>query len=120
MPDILHCEAPTAPSEHKILKDKIKHLEMKLRDDEESFKLLEKITEYRVTMYILDVVEWLGVHYNESPSYDVLNNSPYENIVLLNWISSTKEEKQWKLDSELEEYFGYSPTKKRRITYLNT
>ena len=118
MSDILHCEKPTILSENKILKDKIKYLEMKLRDDEESFKLLEKTTKYRVTMYILDVVEWLNEHYNESPSYDVLNNSPYENIILLNWISSTKEEKQRKLDSELEEYFtGPSPAKKRRITF---
>jgi hypothetical protein len=110
MSDIIRSEGPET-SKKKILEDKISYLEMLLQDDEDFFKVLETIVEERLDLYLREIArsremtEWLDDYYDESASYDVTENSPYENLALLTWITHSREAKKRILDSELEEYF---------------
>ena len=72
---------------------------------------LKDILGYRLDRYMENLghwdhlPRWLSDHYDESPTFDWLANSPCENVSLLNWISYSDEDKTQVLDDELEDYF---------------
>jgi len=115
--DIIQGSEPIS-SPKKVLEDKIKYLkdELSWHQKEENdvidfYTFLKGTLEYRLDMYMGNLSrtglmpEWLDDHYDESPAYDWIENSPYENVELLNWISYSDEEKAKIMDDELVDYF---------------
>ena len=106
--DIIQGADPEVSPKKKVYEDKIKYLETEMSD---FFTYLKDILEDRLEMYMGNLTqtgqmtEWLDDHYDESPTWDWLANSPYENASLLNWISYSDEDKIQVLDDELEGYF---------------
>ena len=104
-----------AVSPKKVLEDKIKYLNTELTFQEEEgnafSEWLKTILEDRLDHYMESkgIPEWLDDHYDESPPYDWLSNTPYENVSLLNWITYSDDQKIRVLDKELGDYLNDLP-----------
>ena len=105
--DIIRGSDPEISSK-KIYEDKIKYLDAEMSD---FFTYLKEIVGYRLDRYMENLEHWdhlpgwLSDHYDESPTFNWVANTPYENVDLLNWISYSDEDKIQVLDDELEAYF---------------
>jgi len=115
MGDIIRTEGPDylwKSMKVKVLEDKVRYLETELTALREESELILAITEERLDAYfryqssIHQMPEWLDEHYDDSPMYDVTENSVLENVCLLDWIKTPPESKKAYLNNELSEYFG--------------
>jgi len=114
MGDIIRTEGPDylwKSMKVKVLEDKVRYLETELSALRAESDLIRDITEdvldkyFRHKCSMHQMPEWLDEHYDESPMYDVTENSVLENVYLLDWIKTPEEFKRVHLDDELAEYF---------------